>query len=59
MLATQFALAPMRRAGGGAIVNVASTAALGAEPYQSPEYGAAKAGLSASPRQWARSTVCA
>ena len=45
MLATQFALAPMRRAGGGAIVNVASTAALGAEPYQSPEYGAAKAGL--------------
>jgi NAD(P)-dependent dehydrogenase (short-subunit alcohol dehydrogenase family) len=44
MLATQLVLAPMRRAGGGAIVNVASTAALGAEPYQSPEYGAAKAG---------------
>jgi NAD(P)-dependent dehydrogenase (short-subunit alcohol dehydrogenase family) len=45
MLATQLALAPMRRAGGGAIVNVASTAGLGSEPYQSPEYGAAKAGL--------------
>jgi len=45
MLATQLALTPMRRAGGGAIVNVASTAGLGSEPYQSPEYGAAKAGL--------------
>jgi NAD(P)-dependent dehydrogenase (short-subunit alcohol dehydrogenase family) len=45
MLATQLALAPMRRAGGGAIVNVASTAGLGSEPYRSPEYGAAKAGL--------------
>ena len=45
MLATQLALPPMRRAGGGAIVNVASTAGLGSEPYQSPEYGAAKAGL--------------
>jgi NAD(P)-dependent dehydrogenase (short-subunit alcohol dehydrogenase family) len=45
MLATQLALAPMRRAGGGAIVNVASTAGLGSEPYQSREYGAAKAGL--------------
>jgi NAD(P)-dependent dehydrogenase (short-subunit alcohol dehydrogenase family) len=45
MLATQMALIPMRRAGGGAIVNVASTAGLGSEPYQSPEYGAAKAGL--------------
>jgi len=45
MLATQLALTPMRRAGGGAIINVASTAGLGSEPYQSPEYGAAKAGL--------------
>jgi len=45
MLATQLALAGMRRDGGGAIVNVASTAALGSEPYQSPEYGAANAGL--------------
>jgi NAD(P)-dependent dehydrogenase (short-subunit alcohol dehydrogenase family) len=45
MLATQLALEPMRRAGGGAVVNVASTAGLGSERYQSPEYGAAKAGL--------------
>jgi NAD(P)-dependent dehydrogenase (short-subunit alcohol dehydrogenase family) len=45
MLATQLALTRMRRAGGGAIVNVASTAGLGSEPGQSPEYAAAKAGL--------------
>jgi NAD(P)-dependent dehydrogenase (short-subunit alcohol dehydrogenase family) len=45
MLATQLALEHMRRAGAGAVVNVASTAGLGAQPYQSPEYGAAKAGL--------------
>jgi NAD(P)-dependent dehydrogenase (short-subunit alcohol dehydrogenase family) len=45
MLATQLALEPVRRAGGGAVVNVASTAGLGSEPYESPEYGAAKAGL--------------
>jgi NAD(P)-dependent dehydrogenase (short-subunit alcohol dehydrogenase family) len=43
MLATQLALRAMPR--GGAVVNVASTAGLGDEPYQSPEYGAAKAGL--------------
>jgi NAD(P)-dependent dehydrogenase (short-subunit alcohol dehydrogenase family) len=45
MLATQLAVAHMRRAGGGAVVNIASTAGLVHEPYQSPEYGAAKAGL--------------
>jgi NAD(P)-dependent dehydrogenase (short-subunit alcohol dehydrogenase family) len=45
MLATQLALEPMRRAGGGAVVNVASTAGLGSQRYRSPEYGAAKAGL--------------
>ncbi len=45
MLATQLALSGMRRDGGGAIVNLASTAALGSKPYQSPEYGAANAGL--------------
>jgi len=45
MLATQLALEPMRRTGGGAIVNVASTAGLGLAPYRSPEYAAAKAGL--------------
>ena len=43
MRATQLALERMR--GDGAIVNVASSAGVGAEPYASPEYGAAKAGL--------------
>jgi NAD(P)-dependent dehydrogenase (short-subunit alcohol dehydrogenase family) len=45
MLAAQLALEPMRAAGGGAVVNIASTAGLGSQPYASPEYGAAKAGL--------------
>lgn len=45
MLATQLALAPLRRRGGGAIVNVASVAGLGAGPYAAPEYAAAKAGV--------------
>lgn len=45
MWATQEALGPMGAAGGGAIVNIASTAGLGLAPYHSPEYGAAKAGL--------------
>ena len=45
MLATQLALEPMRRQGGGVVVNIASSAGLGADPYVSPEYGAAKAGL--------------
>jgi NAD(P)-dependent dehydrogenase (short-subunit alcohol dehydrogenase family) len=45
MLATQLALDPMRRAGGGVIVNIASTAGIGFAPHHSPEYAAAKAGL--------------
>jgi NAD(P)-dependent dehydrogenase (short-subunit alcohol dehydrogenase family) len=45
MLATQLALEPMRAAGGGVVVNIASTAGLGSDPYASPDYGAAKAGL--------------
>ena len=45
MLATQLVLEPMRRRGGGAVINVASTGGLGLAPYESPEYGAAKAGL--------------
>jgi NAD(P)-dependent dehydrogenase (short-subunit alcohol dehydrogenase family) len=45
MLLTQLALEPMRSAGGGAVVNIASSAALGDDAYSSPEYGAAKAGL--------------
>ncbi|MFC3742414.1 SDR family oxidoreductase [Paractinoplanes deccanensis] len=42
---TQLALEPMAALGGGAVLNIASSAGLGAEPYDSPEYGAAKAGL--------------
>jgi NAD(P)-dependent dehydrogenase (short-subunit alcohol dehydrogenase family) len=45
MRATHLVLAPMRRAGGGVIVNIGSTAGLGLAPYESPEFGAAKAGL--------------
>jgi NAD(P)-dependent dehydrogenase (short-subunit alcohol dehydrogenase family) len=45
MLATQLALEPMRRAGGGVVVNIASTAGIGFGPHASPEYVAAKAGL--------------
>src|SRR5918911_1674767 len=46
MLATQLAIEAMRRrGGGGAIVNVGSTAGVGLGPYAAPEYGAAKAGL--------------
>lgn len=45
MRATQLALEPMRRAGRGAVVNVASTAGIESSRYRSPEYAAAKAGL--------------
>ena len=45
MLLSQLALTPMSRLGGGAIVNVASSAALGFAGYGSPEYGATKAAL--------------
>lgn len=45
MLGVQAGLGPMRRRGGGAIVNVASVAGLTREPYQAPEYAAAKAGV--------------
>src|ERR671937_1187914 len=45
MLATQLALQALRRRGGGAIVNVASVAGLGAGPHGAPEYAAAKAGV--------------
>ncbi|WP_116948176.1 SDR family NAD(P)-dependent oxidoreductase [Jiangella endophytica] len=45
MRLTQAVLAPLRAAGGGAVVNVASGAGLELSPYESPEYGAAKAGL--------------
>jgi NAD(P)-dependent dehydrogenase (short-subunit alcohol dehydrogenase family) len=45
MVATQIALEPLRRRGGGAIVNVASVAGLGIGPHDAPEYAAAKAGV--------------
>jgi NAD(P)-dependent dehydrogenase (short-subunit alcohol dehydrogenase family) len=45
MLATQLALEPLRRRGGGAIVNVSSVAGIGGGPHDAPEYAAAKAGV--------------
>lgn len=45
MLTTQLALPGMQAAGGGAVVNVGSTAGLGFGPHVSPEYSAAKAAL--------------
>jgi NAD(P)-dependent dehydrogenase (short-subunit alcohol dehydrogenase family) len=45
MLLTQLALEQMRVLGGGAVVNIASSAGLDDRAYGSPEYGAAKAGL--------------
>ncbi len=45
MLATQLVLAPMRARGGGAIINIASTAGLGTAAHASPEYAVAKAGV--------------
>jgi 3-oxoacyl-[acyl-carrier protein] reductase len=45
MLLTQLALDPMQASGGGAVVNIASSAGLGDAGYDSPEYAAAKAGL--------------
>jgi NAD(P)-dependent dehydrogenase (short-subunit alcohol dehydrogenase family) len=35
----------MRKRGGGAIVNVSSMGGIGFQPYDKPEYGAAKAGV--------------
>jgi NAD(P)-dependent dehydrogenase (short-subunit alcohol dehydrogenase family) len=45
MLAIQYVLPIMATAGRGAIVNIASTAGIGEEPYQGVEYAVAKAGL--------------
>jgi NAD(P)-dependent dehydrogenase (short-subunit alcohol dehydrogenase family) len=45
MLTIHFAVPAMEARGGGAIVNIASTAGLGLAPHPSPEYAAAKAGL--------------
>jgi len=45
MLAIQYVVPMMVAAGGGAIVNIASTAGLGDRAHPGPEYAAAKAGL--------------
>lgn len=45
MALTQRLLGPMARAGGGAVVHVASSAGRGTGAYASPEYAVAKAGL--------------
>jgi len=45
MAAIQGALPYMTDAGGGAVVNISSVAALGSRPHGAPEYAAAKAGV--------------
>ena len=45
MLTTQLCLPLMEAAGGGAVVNIASSGGLEPIGYESPEYAAAKAGL--------------
>jgi NAD(P)-dependent dehydrogenase (short-subunit alcohol dehydrogenase family) len=45
MRLTQRFLTAMAEAGAGAVVNISSSAGRGDQPYASPEYGAAKAGL--------------
>jgi NAD(P)-dependent dehydrogenase (short-subunit alcohol dehydrogenase family) len=45
MLLAQLCLEPMRRVGGGVVINIASSGGVGYAGYGSPEYGAAKAGL--------------
>jgi NAD(P)-dependent dehydrogenase (short-subunit alcohol dehydrogenase family) len=45
MHAIHFAVPRMERRGGGAIVNIGSSAALGFAPHPGPEYAAAKAGV--------------
>ncbi len=45
MLATQLALPAMAGRGGGAVINIASTAGLGTASHGAPEYAVAKAGV--------------
>ena len=45
MVATHFAVRAMESRGGGAIVNIASSAGLGLAPHPAPEYAVAKAGM--------------
>ena len=44
MLATQLVLGPMSERGGGAVINIASSAGLGTTSHDAPEYAVAKAG---------------
>jgi NAD(P)-dependent dehydrogenase (short-subunit alcohol dehydrogenase family) len=53
LLATQLAL-PHLRAAGGVVVNIGSTAGIGTDACDWPEYGAAKAGLIRATRCLAR-----
>ena len=45
MLGIHFGVRAMRQRGGGAIVNISSIGGIGFQPYEAPEYGAAKAGV--------------
>jgi NAD(P)-dependent dehydrogenase (short-subunit alcohol dehydrogenase family) len=45
MLGIHFGVRAMKERGGGAIVNVSSMGGVGYQPYDKPEYGAAKAGV--------------
>jgi NAD(P)-dependent dehydrogenase (short-subunit alcohol dehydrogenase family) len=45
MLGIHFGVRAMKKRGGGAIVNVSSMGGIGFQPYDKPEYGAAKAGV--------------
>jgi NAD(P)-dependent dehydrogenase (short-subunit alcohol dehydrogenase family) len=45
MLGIHFGVRVMKKRGGGAIVNISSMGGIGFQPYDKPEYGAAKAGV--------------
>lgn len=45
MLGIHFGVRAMKKRGGGAIVNISSMGGIGYQPYDKPEYGAAKAGV--------------
>ena len=45
MIGIHFGVRAMKKRGGGAVVNVSSMGGVGFQPYDIPEYGAAKAGV--------------
>jgi NAD(P)-dependent dehydrogenase (short-subunit alcohol dehydrogenase family) len=45
MLGIHFGVRAMKKRGGGAFVNISSMGGIGYQPYDKPEYGAAKAGV--------------